>query len=156
MSGIVTESHITDEPVVKGFRGQTPVVASAATLTVTAAEHAGRTVVLSRAAGIAVALPAATGSGDKYRFVVGITASGGSYVITRAGSDTMFGNAIQSQDSAATLQMFEAAGSTTITLNGSSQSGIKGDIIELEDILAATWSVRIVAAGTGSEATPFS
>lgn len=141
-----------------GSSGGGVVTETGTTVTVTAAAHAGRTTVLSRAAGQAVTLPAATGSGDKYKFVVGTTITSNTTTIKVAdATDTMFGNAIQSQDGGATLQMFEAAaGDDTITFDGSTKGGIKGDIVELEDIAANEWSVRIVAAGTGTEATPFS
>jgi hypothetical protein len=41
-------------------------------------------------------------------------------------------------------------------MDGSTKGGIKGDIIELEDIAADTWSVRVMGSATGTEATPFS
>jgi hypothetical protein len=44
----------------------------------------------------------------------------------------------------------------TITLNGTTQAGTRGTTIELEDVEAGLWSVRVVGAATGSYATPFS
>lgn len=131
---------------------------TASTLTVTRDLHDGRTVTLNRAAGIAVTLPAASGSGMRVKFVIGTTITSNSTTIKVANSsDIMAGFAIQSQDAGATLQMFETAASDdTVTFNGTTTGGIKGDIVELEDIATNLWSVRVTGAATGTEATPFS
>lgn len=132
------------------------VNATASTLAVTAAEHAGRVVTLNRAGGIAVTLPAATGSGNKYTFIVGTTfTTSGTIKVT--GNDTMVGNALLAIDAADTAVMFEAgATADTITMDGSTTGGIAGQIVELIDIAADLWFVRTSSAATGSEATPFS
>lgn len=120
-------------------------------------DDVGKLITLNRAAGIAVTLPAATGSGTEYKFFVGTTASGGSYVITAAGNDTMFGTAYVAQDNASdTIVAFEAAGATTITLNGTTTGGIKGNIVTLIDAALDTWSVIVTGSATSTEATPFS
>lgn len=143
----------------------TPVTVTASALTVTSAVHAGRTVVLNRAAGVAVTLPAATGSGDKYRFIVLTTASGGSYTIAVPNAtDYMIGVALESADDATgTAKAFATANtgtvateSDTITLNGTTTMGIKGTIVELQDIASAVWEVKVAGQATGTEATPFS
>ena len=133
------------------------VSATAATLTVTSALHSGRTVLLDRAAGQAVTLPAATGSGNTYKFFVVTTTTSNSTTIKVVGDDVMAGAAIVANDSDASASIFEtAATSDTITFNGSTTGGIKGATVELQDVAADLWSVRIVGAATGSEATPFS
>lgn len=133
------------------------VSATAATLTVTAASHSGRTVVLDRAAGQAVTLPAATGSGNYYRFFVATTITSNSTTIKVVGDDVMAGAAIVANDTDASASIFEtAADSDTITFNGTTTGGVRGATVELQDVAADLWSVRIVGAATGSEATPFS
>jgi hypothetical protein len=133
------------------------VSATAATLTVTSALHSGRTVLLDRAAGQAVTLPAATGSGNTYKFFVVTTITSNSTTIKVVGDDVMAGAAIVANDSDASASIFEtAATSDTITFNGSTTGGIKGATVELQDVAADLWSVRIVGAATGSEVTPFS
>lgn len=135
-----------------------PISVTASTLTVTAAAHAGATIVLNRAAGTTVTLPAATGSGFKYTFVVGTTVTSNSDIIKVANaSDVMTGLAINAQDAADTAVAFETASTTdTITLNGTTTGGIKGDRVEVEDIAANLYYVRVVGSATGTEATPFS
>lgn len=129
---------------------------TSSTVTITSADHEGKIVTLNRAGGIAVTLPAATGSGARYRFIVGTTFTS-SATIKVVGDDTMAGNAILAQDAADTAVMFEAgATADTITMNGTTTGGLKGAEAELIDIAADTWFVRYVSAATGTEATPFS
>jgi len=134
------------------------VSVTGATATVTAAAHSGRTVLLDRAAGQALTLPAATGTGNSYKFFVATTITSNSTTIKVAdATDIMAGVAIVANDSDASASLFEtAADSDTITFNGSTTGGIKGATVELQDVAANLWSVRIVGAATGTEATPFS
>lgn len=128
---------------------------TAADLTVTPALHANKLITLNRATGVAVTLPAATGTGNKYRIFIGTTMSGGNTVITATGAH-LFGNAYVASDNATNVCLaFEAAGSTTMTLDGSTKGGVKGDIIELEDVAASVMLIRATFRETGSEATPF-
>ena len=134
------------------------VSATAATLSVTAAAHAGRTVLLAKADGTAVVLPAATGTGNSYRFVCSVSVSGGTTSIKVAdATDVMAGVAIVANDGGDTASIFETAATTdTITFNGSTTGGIRGATVELQDVTTNLWIVRVVGAATGTEATPFS
>lgn len=127
-------------------------------LAVTEAAHDSKIVTLNKADGIAVTLPAATGSGAKIQFIIGTTiTSVGTTIKVANASDVMTGTALLAQDGGDTAVMFEtAATSDTITLNGSTTGGIKGDSVELIDIAANLWWVRVVGSATGLEATPFS
>lgn len=120
--------------------------------------HANRLLTLNAAAGQAIVLPAATGSGDRYRLLVGTTITSNTTTIKVANSsDIMAGVALQAADGGSTLNAWEtAATDDTITMDGTTRGGIKGDYIELEDAAANLWSVRLVGAATGTEATPFS
>jgi hypothetical protein len=133
------------------------VNATAATLAVTAADHDSKVVTLNRAGGIAVTLPAASGSGAKLHFIVGTTFTTSGTIKVANASDVMTGTALLAQDAGDTAVMFEtAATSDTITMNGTTTGGIKGDSYELIDIAANLWWVRVVGSASGSEATPFS
>lgn len=138
--------------------GSNRIVTITSATTLSADTHESRTVVFNAAAGIAITLPAASGSGAKYKLVCGTTITSNSTTIKVANaSDVMAGFAIVAQDGGDTVVMFETAStSDTITFNGSTTAGIKGDIVELEDVAANLWSVRITASATGTEATPFS
>jgi hypothetical protein len=134
------------------------VSATDASLTVTSAAHSGRTVLLDRAAGQAVTLPAATGSGNSYKFFVLTTITSNTTTIKVVdATDVMAGVAIVANDSDATASIFETAStSDTITFDGSTTGGILGATVELQDVATNLWSVRVVGAATGTEATPFS
>jgi hypothetical protein len=115
-------------------------------------------VTLNRAAGITVTLPAATGTGSVYRFLVGTTVTSNTTVIKVANaSDTMTGSAyVISDGSAAVLGYRTGATDDTITLDGSTTGGIKGDTIQITDVATNLFAVQVLSAATGTEATPFS
>lgn len=135
-----------------------PVATTATSLTITAAAHAGRTVRIDSAAPVAITLPQATGTGNRYRFVVGVAATGTASTIKVANAtDVMRGYAFCVTTTSDNAEGFKtSATSDTISLNGTTLGGVVGDIIEIEDLLTGVFSVRMFTAPTGTEATPFS
>jgi hypothetical protein len=113
---------------------------------------------VNAAAGLTLTLPAAAGTGDTYTIVIGTTVTSNSVLVKVANaSDTMRGVAVVAQDAGDTAVAFEAgATADTITMNGSTLGGLLGDRIILTDVATNLWSVNIIAAATGTEATPFS
>lgn len=138
------------------------VNATASTLTVKPELHEGKIITLNRAAGIAVTLPAATGDGACYTFMVGTTITSNSTTIKVANaSDVYVGFVTQAADGGSGVVIYEtAATDDTITLNGSTTGGLKGDRYELVDMKLdgtnAVWVLRGVQSATGTEATPLS
>jgi len=132
--------------------------ATSATLTVTAATHAGHTITLNRAAGVTVTLPAATGTGNKYTFYTGTTVTSNDNIIQVASaSDVVQGAAWVAQDGGDTSVAFETAStSDTVTMNGTTKGGIKGDKIEIIDVASGEFSIQCFLTATGTEVTPFS
>lgn len=122
------------------------------------ARHAGTTVVVNAAAGLTLTLPASAGTGYEYDVVIGTTVTSNNVVVQVANSsDVMAGLCIFGADAGDTAVVFEtAATSDTITMNGSTKGGIKGDRIRLKDVADNLWSVQIIGSATGTEATPFS
>jgi hypothetical protein len=120
--------------------------------------HAGTVVTLNAAAGLTVTLPAAAGSGRRYELVVGTTVTSNNYVVQVASaSDVMSGVCINAADAGDTAVVYEtAADSDTITMNGTTKGGYKGDRIILTDVASNLWHVSIIGAATGTEASPFS
>jgi hypothetical protein len=135
-----------------------PISLTAATVALTKTNHAGTVLVANRAAGITATLPAATGGGATYEIVVGTTITSNNLIIQAANaSDVMAGVAVSAADGGDTAVAFETAADTdTITLNGSTKGGIKGDRVLLKDVAANLWHVTVIGSATGSEVTPFS
>lgn len=120
---------------------------------------AGTIIHVSAAAGLTLTLPAATGSGYVYRVFIATTVTSNNVVIQVAdASDVMQGNILMAADTAADLTLgFEAAStSDTITLNGSTKGGIRGDFFEFTDVAADLYLVTGLCSGTGTEVTMFS
>lgn len=132
------------------------VTVTAATLDVVEALHEGKTVVLNRAGGIDATLPAATGSGAKYRFVIGASTTD-AYAFAVTGNDTIFGHALFDDGDGEPANGWTANGATSVSLGGATQAsgGSKGDIVEFEDIAADTWLCRVTGTQGGTEVTPF-
>lgn len=132
------------------------LVASGASLTI-AATHHGRVVVLAAAA--AITLPAASGSGLRVKFIVGVAST--AVTITATGA-YLYGTLVMNTDSAFqagtlfTVGAAVSAGSTVITLDGSTKGGNIGDWIEIQDIATNKWAVTGALNASGTEATPFS
>lgn len=122
------------------------------------ASDAGTTLLVNAAAGLTLTLPAASGTGRSYKIVIGTTVTSNSVVIQVANaSDVMTGLTISAADTDSSVNGWEtAATSDTITLNGTTTGGIKGDMFELIDVADNTWAVQGRTSSTGIEATPFS
>lgn len=135
-----------------------PINVTASTLTLSKAAHSGTVVTANRAAGITFTLPASSGDGSVFEIIVGTTITSNSLIVQVANAtDVMTGTAINGQDSADTAVLWETAStSDTITMNGSTTGGIKGDRIMLKDVSSGLWFVSVVGSATGTEATPFS
>lgn len=138
--------------------GFAPIAITAA-LTLDRDTHAnGPLLYFNVAAGATVTLPASAGNGDIYRFMVHTTVTSNSDKIQVANStDVMQGMILTCNDTDASMSGWETAStSDTITLNGTTTGGIKGDYIEIEDAVSGFWRVRGTTSATGVEATPFS
>lgn len=138
-------------------------MASYAPITITASatlddRHVGTTVNVSAAAGLTLTLPAATGTGRQFDIVIHTTVTSNNVIVQVANStDVMQGTATFGQDAADTTVLWEtAATSDTITMNGTTKGGVKGDRITLTDVATGFWEVVVIGSATGTEVTPFS
>lgn len=118
--------------------------------------YAGRTISLNSTTGRIVILPAATGSGATYTIFVAATVSSGSHVVRVANSsDIMQGTLVVTTDIDGVV--FPTASTTdTITMNGTTTGGVRGSLVELQDVAPTIWALRGALVSTGVEATPFS
>lgn len=132
------------------------VVAAGSTLALTASD-AGATILLNTATGSVVTLPAATGSGQRFTFVVTTAVTSGDHkILAHSTSDFIQGN-VFTQDSA-TVTGYSSNGTAdhSLALNGSTTGGLVGDQIELVDVAANLFQARGITQSTGVAATPFS
>lgn len=120
--------------------------------------YAATTLVVDAAAGATMTLPAASGTGYEFDVFIATTVTSNSVILQVANADdTMSGNAIVAADGGNTVNGWEtAADSDTITMDGSTTGGIKGDRIKLKDVAENLWAVEVIGSATGTEATPFS
>lgn len=158
VNGVVKAANVGVNAVSATGLNVTPVHVTAATLAVTEADHAGKVVVLDRAAGINATLPRAVGSGATFKFFILTTVTSNSTIIEVGNStDVMQGLALAAADGGAGVNGWETAStSDTITLNGSTKGGIRGDVITLVDVYPGVFAVTALLAQTGTEETPFS
>jgi len=129
------------------------VTVTTETVTITDDAHVGQRVVLNRAAGVTATLPAATGSGNRYEFILLVDATGNQIVQVANAADTMMGMAYIGADGET---FYTADTSDTITLNGTTTGGEKGARIICDDVAANLWAVVVMSEASGTEATPFS
>lgn len=134
-----------------------PIEVTSATLTLNKKTHGGATILANRAAGIVFTLPASEGKGAKFKIVVHTTITSNALTVAVANStDIMYGVALQAADGGATLNAWESgATDDTVSMDGSTKGGIRGDILEFEDVKTGFWSVKVVGSATGTEATPW-
>lgn len=141
-----------------GVKG-TGIVSITASVTAAADKNAGLgiTNLLNVAGGCTVTLPAATGTGNHYRFVVQTVSTTG-YVIQVTTDDTMNGLVLfLDNDGTAVTGYAAIGGDDTYTFNGTTKGGQIGDWIEFQDIATDVWHVRgqvVVPAGS-NPADPF-
>lgn len=99
-------------------------------------------------------LPPATGKGGRYRFFIGITATGNK-VFQAAGADLIQGVANMAPSGGSGDSFGTATTTTAITLNGTTTGGIIGTMLELHDAAKGVWATVVNAVASGTVATPF-
>ncbi len=131
------------------------------TATITALAHSDRTMLLALSGGFTTTLPAATGTGNTYRFIVKVV-SGTGYVVNTTGTDVFNGNVFMAvantvSTAATSMYLWVSTANKTFTLNGGTTGGVAiGDWFNVIDIAAGIWAISGSVTGTSAEATPFS
>ncbi len=125
------------------------------------AAMSGKTIKMDTAAGSVVTLPAATGTGNKYRFFVSTSATSNAHkILAASGSDFLSGNVVGQTSNTPkqfTGKVSDSFCSLQMPFAGTQPSGgIQGDWFELVDVAANLWAVSgMFSAGT-TPTTPFS
>jgi hypothetical protein len=139
------------------------LVALTATTAITTLLHEGRDLYVTGTGAAAYTLPEATGSGARFRFIIGeVNTNGTTIVVADTTNANFIGNVIN-QDldlvgTIAALIYLAGANADTITLNGTSTGGQKGDYIELIDVATDVWFVNgvVTCPAASNTATCFS
>lgn len=137
---------------------QGTIVSVAVDTSLTKALHAGRTV-KTGAAALDLHLPNATGSGDRYRIVIG-TAANDNKIDCAAGADFFVGTILigdGGDSTAALVDSYTADGTTHDFINPTTAGGggKVGDWLEFEDIAAGIWKVFGSFQNATDPTTPF-
>lgn len=130
------------------------ITLNASSLTVTAATHAGSIINITyTGADTTITLPAATGTGNIYRFIIGATDTNQRIIKVADNTDVFYGYARHTNGST----FVTAADSDTITLNGQTKGGYEiGGTVQLIDFATNQWSIVSESKSNGGSATPFS
>lgn len=159
INAVVAGNTATAAEITRAADVSTRLVTLAVSTAITEALHEGRTILMTGAgAARTFTLPAATGSGAKYRFVVGEVNTSNYIINSVVGTDLMRGVILGDDGGGLTTALVWAAGATddSVLLNGTTTGGVSiGDWVEFEDITATAWAVRGVVQQSGAEATPF-
>jgi len=140
-----------------GATALTVIDLNAASLTVTAATHGGALITVSYTAGTCtITLPAATGSGNFFRFLISAVGTNDRIIKVANSSDSMFGYALQGQGGVSPVMKEAAANDDTITLNGGAKGGKVGTFVTLIDFATNKWSAQIMSVDNGTGTSPWS
>ena len=139
------------------------IVALTATVALTSAANAGgRVNYITGTAAAAYTLPEATGTGDRYIFIIGQVNTNGGTVVAADTTNTSYHGTCNILDVDGTAQTgyftATAGGTDTVTWNGTTQGGRIGDRWEFIDLATDVWHCHgelSVVAGSNI-ATPFS
>lgn len=123
--------------------------------------EAAKQVIVNAAAGLTLTLPVATGSGVKFRIMVGTLLTSASIIIDVAGSDKYYGGVFindtgDTTPAAADYYPASAGASVHLTLAQTAGAGKIGDWVEVTDVGALKWAVTGVINGELDPTTPWS
>ena len=123
-------------------------------------KDAGKTVITDIAATQTITLPAATGTGNVFKVIVGVTATGNKVIQVANATDEFAGMLFQvDTDTADALVAYPAIAADnydTITLNGTTTGGLIGDVVTITDIASGVFLLEGNTNANGVVATPLS
>jgi hypothetical protein len=158
-SGSKVVRGISGNELVNSLDSGGRLVTHVAASTLTPALHANGVVnLLSLLAGFDTTLPAATGTGDRYLFHIGIVNTTNDYGILAATTDTLDGLVtIGDTDTTDLCECFVADGTDDkIEINGTTKGGLTiGDWVEFLDAGTGQWHVKGQLSGSNTLVTPF-
>ena len=150
----------TAAEITRACDNSTRIVAITATGAISEAAHSDKVCLLAEDGGnalVTLTLPEATGSGMRLKFIVSVVnTSSYVFVVADTTNANFIGNVIN-QDAdlvgtIASITYLAPANADTLTLNGTTTGGQKGDWIELIDVATDVWfATGIVSCPAGSD-----
>lgn len=106
-------------------------------------DHEGRDLYITGATSASYLLPASTGSGSRFRFIIGEVNTNNTVIVVADTATTNFVGSVNilDRDASAQSAFGTPANCDTITLNGTTTGGQLGDFIELIDVAQDVWMV---------------
>ncbi len=133
------------------------VVALTGTLAITQALHEGKVLYVTGTGAATYTLPEPTGSGARYKFIIGeVNTSSNIFIATDTTGTTYIGS-LDMLDEDGSLAVSAVAGDDHIELNGTTTGGALGDVLEFIDVATDVWAVSgtLFVVALSSAATPF-
>ena len=131
-----------------------PTVAVGSALTVNPSQHLDKVILLDTAAGSTVTLPAASGTGNVYRFKVSVSVTSNAHIVKVANAtDIMRGTMAVSGTTGTVFASLPA--SDSVSMNGTTSGGLIGTEITVVDYAAGVFKVSGFSVGSGTIVTPF-
>jgi len=156
---ILTGALVTAAELNRACDVSTRIVTIVETGAISLANHDSKVCLLAEAGGnalVTLTLPEATGSGARFKFIVSVVnTSSYVFVVADTTNANFIGNVIN-QDAdlvgtIAAITYLAPANADTLTLNGTTTGGQKGDWIELIDVATDVWfATGIVSCPAGS------
>jgi len=123
--------------------------------TLSAGLHEGLVVCMNSATGFTITLPAATGTGNYFDVLVTTTVTSGNHVCKTGGSDVLVG-VVTTASTATSVATGCQSTNSTITMNGTTQGGLKGSWLHFQDVASGVWYVEANLVASGTAANPVS
>ena len=108
------------------------------------------------ASAVTMTLPAATGSGNVYRFFVVANATPSNFIIEAATNGGDIQGVLALSSDIAGVSITSAVGDNTITMNGTTTGGLPGTYVEVVDVADGVFAIKGGLASSGAEADPWS
>ena len=122
--------------------------------------HEGRDLFVTGTDAATYTLPQATGSGARYRFIMGEVNTNGTVIQVNDATDefagTLFQTDTDTSDALISMPCLAADNFDTVTLNGTTTGGIVGDVIQFLDVATNVWHISGHTNASGTVASPLS
>jgi len=159
-AAVIDGGGTIDSDVINGIANRPRAQIAAASVSITREVHANRINVITGTDATTLTLPAASGTGNVYRFYFGESNTSGTVFVTDTPAAVDMRGSVNILDVDSNAQTAYAAltSDDTMTLNGTTTGGQVGDWVEFVDLDTSQWSVtgQLTCPSGSNVADPFS